>query len=108
MKKPTPGQRDKYDIDQKIIKMLTDLESRTVLFSIKRKAKRAEDISREKKIPLSTVYNKLEKLEEFALVEIEKRGFSDHGRIIKFYKSRIRRAQITIKKTKPSLTLFKN
>ena len=31
MKKPTPGQLDKYDIDQKIIKTLADLESRTIL-----------------------------------------------------------------------------
>ena len=37
-----------------------------------------------------------------------KRDFSDHGRIIKFYKSMISAAQITIKKAKPILTLIKN
>ena len=108
MKKVTPGQQDKYDIDQKIIRTLADFESRTILFSLKTKPKRAEDIVKETKIPQSTVYKKLERLEEIALIKIEKRDFSDHGRIIKFYKSRISAAQISIKKTKPILTLFKN
>ena len=108
MKKPTPGQLDKYDIDQKIIKTLADLESRTILFSIKHKAKRAENIVKENNIPTSSVYKKLDRLEDLALVKIEKRVFSDHGRVIKCYKSRIREAQISIKKLKPTLILHKN
>ena len=108
MKKVTPGQQDKYDIDQKIIRTLADFESRTILFSIRTKAKKAEDIVKKTKIPQSTVYKKLERLEELALVTIEKRDFSDKGRIIKFYRSRISAAQITIKKTKPLLILIKN
>ena len=108
MKKVTPGQQDKYDIDQKIIRMLTDFEARTILFSIRTKAKRAEDIVRETKIPQSSVYKKLERLKNLALIRVEKRDFSNHGRVTKFYKSRISGAQISIKKAKPSLTLFKN
>ncbi|WP_316505619.1 helix-turn-helix domain-containing protein [Nitrosopumilus sp.] len=108
MKKVTPGQLDKYDIDQKIIRALVDFEARTILFSVKNKAKRAEDIVRETKIPTSSVYKKLERLEELALVTVEKRDFSDSGHITRFYKSRISGAQISIKKTKPILTLFKN
>ena len=108
MKKVTPGQQDKYDIDQKIIRSLADLESRTILFSIRTKAKKAEDIVRDTNIPQSSVYKKLEMLEDLALITIEKRDFSDRGHIIKFYKSRINAAQITIKKVKPSLTLIKN
>jgi len=72
MKKPTAIQLDKYDINQKIIKTLADLESRTILFSIKKKARLAEDISKKKKIPLSTVYKKLGELQELALVKIER------------------------------------
>ena len=108
MKKSKPGQLDKYDIDQKIIRMLADLEARTILFSVRTKAKRVDDITRETKIPQSTVYQKLERLEELALITVEKRDFSDHGHVTKFYKSRIRGAQISIKKIKPLLTLFKN
>ena len=108
MKKPTVIQIDKYDINQKIIKILADLEARTVLFSIKRKARHAEDISRKNKIPLSTVYKKLRELQELALIKIEKRGFSEHGRVTKYYKSRIREAQISIRELESKLTLYRN
>ena len=108
MKKVKPGQLDKYDIDQKIIRTLIDFEARAILFSVKNKAKRAEDIVRDTKIPTSSVYKKLERLEELALVAVEKRDFSDHRYITRFYKSRISGAQISIKKVKPILTLFKN
>jgi len=46
MKNPTAIQLDKYDINQKIIKVLADLESRTILFSIKQNARLTEDISK--------------------------------------------------------------
>ena len=108
MKKVTPRQLDKYNIEQKIIRTLVDFEVRTILFSVKNKAKRAEDVVRETKIPTSSVYKKLERLEDLALAIVKKRDFSDHEHITRFYKSRISGAQISIKKTKPILTLFKN
>ena len=86
MKKVKPGQLDKYDIDQKIIRTLTDFEARAILFSVKNKTKRAEDIVRDTKISTSSVYKKLERLEELALVAVEKRDFSDHRCITRFYK----------------------
>ena len=70
MKKLTATQLDKYDINQKIIKILADLKSITILFSIKQKLKLAEEISRENKIPMNTVYKKLERLENLALVKL--------------------------------------
>ena len=108
MSKVKPGYLDKYDVDQKIIRTLADLEARTILFTVRTKAKKAEDIARETKIPQSTVYKKLERLEEIALISVEKRDFSDHGHVTRFYKSRIRGAEINIKKIKPRLTLLKN
>ncbi len=108
MKKVKPGQLDQYDIDQKIVRTLADLEARTILFSVITKSKGAEDIARETKIPQSTVYKKLERPEELALIAVEKRDFSDHGHVTRFYKSRILGAQIRIKKVKPHLTLLKN
>ena len=108
MKKIKPGQQDKYDIDQKIIRTLADFEERTILFAAKNKAKCAKDIVRTTKIPQSSVYKKPERLEDLALISIEKRDFSDCGYVTKFYKSRISGAQISIKKAKPVLTLFKN
>ena len=108
MKNPTAIQLDKYDINQKIIKALADLESRTILFSIKQKARLTEDISRKTNIPLSTVYKKLEKLQDLSLVEIERIELSDHGGRINYYKSKISEAEINIRKLEPVLTLHKN
>ena len=108
MKNPTAIQLDKYDINQKIIKALTDLESRTILFSIKQNARLAQDISRKTNIPLSTVYKKLEKLQELSLVKIERIKLSDHGRRMKYYKSRISEVEISIRKLEPILILHKN
>lgn len=108
MKKLTATQLDKYDINQKIIKVLADLESRTILFSIKQNAKLAEEISRENKIPMSTVYKKLEKLENLALVKVDRIELSEYGHRIKYYKSRISEVEISIKKLEPKLTLYKN
>ena len=107
MKNPTAIQLDKYDINQKIIKAFADLESRTILFSIK-KARLTEDISRKTNIPLSTVYKKLEKLQELTLVKIERIELSDHGRRMKYYKSRISEVEISIRKLEPILILHKN
>ena len=108
MKNPTAIQLDKYDINQKIIKTLADLESRTILFSIKQNARLTEDISRKTNIPLSTVYKKLEKLQELTLVKIERIKLSDHGRRMKYYKSRIGEVEISIRKLEPILILRKN
>ena len=108
VRNPTPGQLDKYDVDQRIIRTLADFESRTILFSVIRKTKSAKDIVRDTQIPQSSVYKKLERLEGLSLIKIEKRAFSEHGYVTKFYKSRIRGAHINIKKIKPTLTLFEN
>jgi len=108
MKKPTLAQLDKYDINQKTIKTLADLESRTILFSITHKSNLAENISKENKIPLSTVYKKLKELEQLSLIKIEKRDISEYGRVMKYYKSRISKAEISFRKSEPTLTLQKN
>ena len=108
MKNPTAIQLGKYDINQKIIKTLADLESRTILFSIKQNAQLTEDISRKTNIPLSTVYKKLEKLQELSLVKIERIKLSEHGRRMKYYKSRISEVEISIRKLEPILILHKN
>ena len=49
------------------------------------------------------VSKKLERPEGLALILVEKRDFSNHGRVTKFYKRKISGVQISIKKTKPVL-----
>lgn len=98
----------KYDITQKVIEALSDAESRTILFSIIRKGKTANDLSTSLKIPLSSVYKKLSDLEYLTLIEVEKYLTSDNGRRFKIYRSRINKAEIIIKKPEPVVLLSAN
>ena len=107
-RKLTLPQLKKYDITQKVIEALADAESRTILFSIIKKGKTAAELSGKYKIPLSSVYKKLSDLEELTLIYVEKWLISDKGRKFKVYKSRISKADISIKKPEPSLVLVPN
>lgn len=106
-KLPLP-QLKKYDVTQKVIEALADAESRAILFSTIKKGKTAADLSYQLQIPLSSVYKKLTDLEELTLIKVEKWLISDKGRRFKVYKSRISKADITIKKPEPSLNLIPN
>ena len=107
-KRLTLPQLKKYDITQKVIEALADAESRAILFSIIKKSKTASEISEKCKIPLSSVYKKLTDLEDLTLVKIDKWLISDKGRKFKVYRSRISKADISIKKSEPSLILIPN
>ena len=107
-KKFTLPQLKKYDITQKVIEALADAESRTVLFSVIKKGKTAAEIATKYKIPLSSVYKKLTDLENLSLVHVERWMISDNGRKFKVYRSRIKRADISIKKPEPVLSLAPN
>jgi len=104
----TLPQLKKYDISQKVIEALADSESRAILFSIVKKGNTAAELSYNLKIPLSSVYKKLSDLEELTLIEVEKWMLSDKGRKYKVYRSRIKQAEISIKKPEPVLILVSN
>lgn len=104
----TLPQLKKYDVTQKVIEALADSESRAILFSIIKKGMTASELSERLKIPLSSVYKKLSDLEELTLIEVEKWMISDKGRKFKMYKSRISKADISIKKPDPILSLMPN
>ena len=104
----TLPQLKKYDITQKVIEALADAESRSIIFSITRKGKTATNLSQLLKIPLSSVYKKLSDLEDLTLIEVEKTILSDKGKRFKVYKSRINKAEISIKKPDPVLSLSAN
>ena len=106
--KITLPQLKKYDITQKVIEALADAESRSIIFSTIRKGKTATELSSVLKIPLSSVYKKLTDLENLTLIEIEKTVISEKGKRFKVYKSRINKAEISIKKPEPTLSLAAN
>ena len=106
--KITLPQLKKYDITQKVIEALADAESRTILFSLIHRGKTASNLSESLKIPLSSVYKKISDLENLTLIKVEKTILSEKGRRFKVYRSRINRAEISIKKPEPTLSLTAN
>ena len=108
MQKPTIIQLSEFDITQKIIESLSNVCTRSVLFSIKNESKDATQIADELKISLSTVYKTLSTLEELALAEIDKFIISSEGKKIKLYRSRIGKVEIILEDLEPSLSLYSN
>lgn len=102
------AQLKKYDINQKVLESLADAQSRTILFSIIKEGKTATELSEKYRIPLSSVYKKITDLEEIALVRVEKWEMSECGKRFKVYKSRISKAEISIKKPEPVIVLTPN
>lgn len=107
-KRLTLPQLKKYDVTQKVIAALADAESRAILFSIVKRGRTASDLSYSLKIPLSSVYKKLADLEELTLVRVERWDLSEKGRRFKVYRSRISKADISIRRPEPSLNLVSN
>ena len=101
-------QLKKYDVTQKVIEMLADAESRAILFSMIKRGKTAAERSEKHKIPLSSVYKKISDLQELTLIKVDSWQISEKGRKFKVYKSRIKNAEITIKKPEPVLILTPN
>ncbi len=100
--KPTLLELDEYDINQRIIEALTTVCSHAVLFSIVGEAKDAVKISQELQLSLSTVYKTLSNLRKLTLVRIEKFEFSNEGKKIKYYRSKIKNAHISVNGEKNS------
>jgi len=109
LKKKVPlSQLKKYDVTQKILEALADVQSRSIIFSIIKEGMTALEISEKYRIPLSSVYKKISDLEDLALIKIDKWVLSDNGKKFKVYKSRISRAEINIRKPEPIITLSPN
>jgi len=66
------------------------------------------ELSEKYRIPLSSVYKKISDLEHIALIRVEKWVLSESGKKFKVYRSRISKAEITIRKPEPAITLTPN
>ena len=108
MVNPNIIQLSEFDITQKIIESLSNVCTRTVLFSIKSESKDATQIADELKLSLSTVYKTLSTLEDLALAEIDRYEISPEGKKIKLYRSRIGKVEIVLDDLEPTLNLHSN
>ena len=106
--KPTILELDEYDIKQRIIEALTTTCSHAVLFSIVNAEKDAIKIAGELQISLSAVYKTLSNLEKLSLVEIQRFKITNEGKKIKMYRSRIKKANISINENNSQVILYPN
>jgi len=106
--KPTLLELDEYDIKQRIIEALTTTCSHAVLFSIVNVEKDAIKIAGELQISLSAVYKTISNLEKLSLVEIQRFKITNEGKKIKMYRSRIKKANISINENNSQVILYPN
>ena len=106
--KPTLLELDEYDIKQRIIEALTTTCSHAVLFSIVNIEKDAMKIANELQISLSAVYKTLSNLEKLSLIEIQRFKITNEGKKIKMYRSKIKKASISINQNHSEVLLYSN
>jgi len=106
--KPTLLELDEFDINQRIIEALTTTCSHAVLFSIVNEEKDAIQIAGELRISLSSVYKTLANLEKLSLIEIQRFHINSDNKKIKMYRSKIKKADISIYENKSEVTLHPN
>ena len=106
--KPTLLELAEYDINQRVIEALTTTCSHAVLFSIVNVEKDAVEIANKLQISLSTTYKALTNLEKLSLVEIQRFKITDDGKKIKMYRSRIKKADISINENNSKVLLYPN
>jgi len=101
-------QLSEFDITQKIIESLSNVCTRSVLFSVKNDSKDVTQIADELKISLSTVYKTLSILQDLALAVVDRYEITSEGKKIKLYRSRIGKVEITLENLEPVLMLYPN
>ena len=98
---------EKYDISNKILNELVNLESRHILFTTIKYPKSIKSISREQKIPISSAYKRIASLIECSLIH-ERVDFSKSGHKARYYQSKIKDIEISIAKFEPKIKFTKN
>ena len=106
--KPTLLELDEYDINQRVIEALTTTCSHAILFSIVNVEKDVVEIANELQISLSAVYKTLSNLEKLSLIEIQRFKITNEGKKIKMYRSRIKKANISINQNHSEVLLYSN
>ena len=78
------------------------------MFSIINVEKDAVKIANKLQISLSAVYKTLSNLEKLSLVEIQRFKITNEGKKIKMYRSRIKKANISVNENNSQVLLYPN
>lgn len=82
--------------ERNLLKALGDEVTRTILLSMIEEPKSAIDITREKKIPISSVYRKIHWLENAHLIKVKGFVITGDGKKYHLYQSRIKTLQVLL------------
>jgi hypothetical protein len=82
--------------ERDLLKVFGDEAARTILLSIINEPKSALDITRESKIPISSVYRKIHWLESARLIKVKGFVITGDGKKYHLYQSRIKGVQISL------------
>lgn len=85
--------------DQKAIAILQELADRIaykIIVSTIGSAKTVSQIRQENKLPLSSIYKKVQRLSNAGLLSIEKINIDNNGRKVVFYRSRVSSIELNL------------
>ena len=94
--------------DIPILNELADRVARKIIISTIGSAKTVSHIRQENKLPLSSIYKKVQKLANADLLSIEKINIDSNGRKILFYRSRVSSIELNLNSEGILLHLVKN
>jgi len=94
--------------ERDLLKVIGDECARTILLSIMDEPKSAIDITREKKIPISSVYRKLHWLENARLIKVKGFVITGDGKKYHLYQSKIKSIQISLPENEVKVELANN
>jgi predicted transcriptional regulator len=94
--------------DIPILHELADRVACRIIISTISSAKTVSQIRQENKLPLSSIYKKVQKLSNADLLSIEKINIDSNGRKVLFYRSRVRSIELNLNSEGILLHLVKN
>jgi predicted transcriptional regulator len=94
--------------ERDLLKVIGDECARTILLSIMDEPKSAIDITRDNKIPISSVYRKLHWLENARLIKVKGFVITGDGKKYHLYQSRIRSIRISLPENEVKVELTNN
>lgn len=83
-------------LDQSIISILTNENSKKIFISLIESEKSAPELSGTLNIPLSTTYRILNYLEDEGLIKVSKMALSSEGHHLKIYRAKFNKVILTI------------
>jgi hypothetical protein len=91
-----------------LIHEISDDMAYRIITSISDSAKDAISISMENKIPLSSTYKKIKRLQKYGIVKIYRSEMDGRGKKVLLYRSNIASFEFKIEKAGPRLYTFSN